>query len=114
MLLQVHLILLSSSFAFFCTGRPADIYLPYLCEFSFSLFLFSRFILRTSLFEAISLSFDACLVFVTLVLALCRDGLKQMSNLPFLFLLKMEECIVTNRADDLKFPISNAQVISWG
>lgn len=55
----------------------------YLCEFFFV--LFSGFILRTALFEATSLSFDACLVVVTRVLALCRDGLKQMSDLPFPF-----------------------------
>lgn len=70
----------------------------YLCEF---FVLFAGFIFSTALFEAISLSFDACLVFVTCVLALCRDGFKQMSDLPFFFLI--EEYIVTHRADDPKF-----------
>lgn len=75
--------MLSSSFAI-SVQAGLQIF-TYLCEF---FVLFSGFILRTALFEGISLSFDACLVFVTRVLALCRDGLKQMSDLPFIFIFK--------------------------
>lgn len=80
---------------------------------NFFLFLFSGFILRTALFEATSLSFDACLVVVTRVLALCRDGLKQMSDLPFPFLFNWRiHCDI--RSWWPKISISSARVICRG
>lgn len=62
--------------------RQACRYLLYLCEFFFSFMdLFSELIyLKLSVFF-----FKLVLVFVTRVLALCGDGSKQMSDLPFLF-----------------------------
>lgn len=82
----------------------------YLCDFCFC---FMDLFFRTTLFEAISLSFDAfvVLVFVTCVLALCKDGAKQISDLPFIFLLKNKlwhtELMTQNS-------ISNACVICRG
>lgn len=95
-------------FAFFCTGRPADINL-FMWFFLFCFVLWisfqNRFIWRYQ-------SFFWCivvLIIVTRVLALCRDGWKQMSDLPFLLKNKSwhTELMTQNS-------ISNAWVICMG
>lgn len=97
---RVLRVIITSSFYFviviclFCTGRPADVY------------LFMWIFLKLSV-----ILLTLVLVFVTRVLALCRNGWKQMSNLPFLFLLKNKlwhtELMTQNS-------ISNARVICRG
>lgn len=57
------------------------------------------------------------LVFVTRVLALCRDGWKQMSNLPFRFFLLKNKLWRTELMTQIQFPMhessAGAELLNW-
>lgn len=115
MLLQVCLFFFLSIFAFFCTGRPADIYLfmwffVLFCFVLFYCFFSEPLYLKLSVF-LLTLS---RLVFVTCVLALCKDGAKQISDLPFIFYWRIN-CDIQSWWPRIQFPmhVSSTEAKLW-